>query len=76
MHQVKDQLEAMCGVTVFTTFDLTKGYHQMKLAEVSKENGFYVSPGSVSMEGAADGYKDIRGSVPIFNILDAWEFTT
>ena len=37
MHQVEDQLVAMNGATVFTTLDLTKGYHQMKLAEVFKE---------------------------------------
>ena len=32
MHQVEDQLEAMSGSLVFLTLDLTKGYHQMKLA--------------------------------------------
>ena len=37
MHQVEDQLEAMSGAVVFTTLDLTKGYHKMKLAEASKE---------------------------------------
>ena len=37
MHRVEDQLEAMSGSSVFTTLDLTKGCHQMKLAESSKE---------------------------------------
>ena len=36
MHRVKDQLEAMRGASVFSTLDLTKGYHQMKLAENQK----------------------------------------
>ena len=29
MHWVEDQLEAMSGAMVFTTLDMTKGYHQM-----------------------------------------------
>ena len=36
-HWIKDQLQAMAGAKWFTTLDLTKGYHQMKLAEESKE---------------------------------------
>ena len=32
-HRIKDQLQAMAGAKWFTTLDLTKGYHQMKLAE-------------------------------------------
>ena len=27
MHRVEDQLEAMSGSSVFTTLDITKGYH-------------------------------------------------
>ena len=37
MHRNVDLLEAMSGSLVFWTIDLTKGYHQMKLAEGSKE---------------------------------------
>ena len=44
MHRVEDQLEAMSGCSVFTTLDLTKGYHQMKLAESSKEITAFSSP--------------------------------
>ena len=44
MHRVKDQLEAMSGALVFSTLDLTKGYHQMKLANKSKEITAFTSP--------------------------------
>ena len=44
MHRVKDQLEAMSGSSFFTTLDLTKGYHQMRLAEESKEITAFSSP--------------------------------
>ena len=44
MHRVEDQLEAMSGAVVFKTLDLTKGYHQMKLAEASKEITAFTSP--------------------------------
>ena len=44
MHWVKDQLEAMSGALVFSTLDLTKGYHQMKLADESKEITAFTSP--------------------------------
>ena len=44
MHQVEDQLEAMSGALVFTTVDLTKGYHQMRLAEESREITAFLSP--------------------------------
>ena len=44
MHRVEDQLEAMSGASVFTTVDLTKGYHQMQLAEESREITAFLSP--------------------------------
>ena len=44
MHQVEDQLEAMSGASVFTTVDLTKGYHQMRLAEESWKITAFLSP--------------------------------
>ena len=44
MHRVEDQLEAMSGSSVFTTLDLTKGYHQMRLTEESKEITAFSSP--------------------------------
>ena len=34
----------MSVAVVFTTLDLTKGYHQMKLAETSKEITAFTSP--------------------------------
>ena len=44
MHWVKDQLEALSRASVFSTLDLTKGYHQMKLADESKEINAFTSP--------------------------------
>ena len=44
MHRVEGQLVAMSGSSVFTTVDLTKGYHPMKLAESSKEITAFSSP--------------------------------
>ena len=44
MHRVKDQLEAMRGASVFSTLDLTKGYHQMKFSVESKEITAFTSP--------------------------------
>ena len=44
MHRIDDQLDAMSGCSVFTTLDLTKGYHQMKLDEESKEITAFTSP--------------------------------
>ena len=44
MHQVKDQLKAMSRATVFSAINITKGYHQKKLAEVSKIKKAFTSP--------------------------------
>ena len=44
MHRVEDQLEAMSGSLVFSTLDLTKGYHQMKLAEGSRDITAFTTP--------------------------------
>ena len=44
LHRVEDQLEAISGSFVFTKIDLTKGYHQMKLAESSMEISAFLSP--------------------------------
>ena len=44
MHRVEDQLEAMSGSLVFSTLDLTKEYHQMKLAEGSREITAFTTP--------------------------------
>ena len=44
MHQVENQLESMSGATVQSTLDLAKGYHQMKIAKVSKEITAFTSP--------------------------------
>ena len=41
---VEDQLDAMSRSSAFTTLELTKGYHQMKLAESSKEKTAFSSP--------------------------------
>ena len=43
-HRIEDQLQAMAGAKWFTTLDLTKGYHQMKLAEESKEITAFSTP--------------------------------
>ena len=37
MYRVEDKLEAMSGSSVFSTLDLIKGYHLVKLAEESKD---------------------------------------
>ena len=44
MHRIDNQLDAMSGCSVFTTLDLTKGYHQMRLDEESKEITAFTSP--------------------------------
>ena len=44
MHRVEDQLKAMSRSLVFSTLDLTKGYHQMKLAEGSREITAFTTP--------------------------------
>lgn len=36
MHQMEEQLEAMVGLTIFTTLNLTKWYHQLILYPGSK----------------------------------------
>ena len=40
----KDQLQAMSSAKWFTILDLAKGYHQMKLAEESKEITAFSTP--------------------------------
>ena len=44
LYCIKDQLDAMEGATVFTTLDLTKEYHQMKLHPDSKEIAAFTTP--------------------------------
>ena len=44
IYRVEEQLEAMSGSLVFTTLDLMKGYHQIKLAEGSKEIMAFTTP--------------------------------
>ena len=44
MHSIDDQLESMLGSKVFTMLDPTKGYHQMKLYEDSKDITAFSSP--------------------------------
>lgn len=48
MHWVEDQLKAMSGASVFLTLYLTKGYHQIKLAEESKKVTAFTSPKGLS----------------------------
>ena len=43
-HRIEDQLQAMAGAKWFTTLDLTKVYHQNKLAEESKEITTFSTP--------------------------------
>ena len=44
MHRMEEQLEAMAGSTVFTTLDLTKGYHQLILHPDSKHITAFATP--------------------------------
>ena len=44
MHRIEEQLEAMAGAKVFTTLDLTKGYHQLVLHPESKPITVFSSP--------------------------------
>ena len=44
MHRIDEHVEAMIGSTIFSTLDMTKGYHQMKLHEDSKEATAFASP--------------------------------
>lgn len=44
MHWIEDQLEAMAGSRVFTTLELTKGYHQLLLQEDSKPVTPFATP--------------------------------
>ena len=45
--ELKTKFEAMSGSLVFSMLDLTKGYHQMKLAEVSREITAFTTPGGL-----------------------------
>ena len=44
LHWIDDQIDCMAGSQVFTTLDLTKGYHQMKLDPESKEITAFTTP--------------------------------
>lgn len=44
MHQIDEQLEVMAGCGVFTTLDLTKGYHQLVLHLKSKPITAFSTP--------------------------------
>lgn len=44
LHRIDDQLDIMAGSKVFTTLDLTKGYHQMKLDFNSREITGFTTP--------------------------------
>ena len=44
MHRIEEQLEAMAGAKVFTTLDLTKGYHQLVLHPASKPITAFSTP--------------------------------
>ena len=44
MHRIEDQLEAIARSSNFSTLDLTKGYHQLKWAEGSKETTGFTTP--------------------------------
>ena len=60
---------------MFLTLDLTKGYHQMNLAEEFKEVTAFMSPrGPFSMEGFANGDEDFQSRVSKINGLDVRKF--
>jgi hypothetical protein len=44
LHRIDDQLESMAGSQVFSTLDLTKGYHQMKLDPNSRQFTAFTTP--------------------------------
>ena len=44
MNRLKDKLEALSGSSVLIMLDTTKGYHQMRLAEESREITAFFSP--------------------------------
>ena len=44
IHCIDDQLESMLGIKLFIMLYLTKGYHQMKLHEKTKEITVFSSP--------------------------------
>ena len=74
MHRVEDQLEAMSGSSVFTMLDLTKGYHQMKLAESLKEITAFLSPtGLFQWKVLPISIKNFRCSFPTSYKYYSWE---
>lgn len=48
MHRIDEQLKAMAGASVFSTLDLTKGYHQLVLHPESKLITVFSSPKGLS----------------------------
>ena len=44
LHRIDEQIDSMRNCKFFTTLDLTKGYHQMKIAESSKEITAFTTP--------------------------------
>lgn len=44
MHRIEEQLDSMTGCNVFSTLDLTKGYHQLIIDEKSKEVTAFSTP--------------------------------
>ena len=66
----------MGGATIFTTLDLTKGYHQNKLAKAFKEITAFTSPKSLYQLKVLPMGMKTSGQCLTFNGLDAWEFTT
>ena len=44
LHRIDDQIDSMCGSAWFTTLDLKKGYHQMKLDVGSQEYTAFTTP--------------------------------
>ena len=75
MYHVVDQLEAMRGASVLSALNLTKGCHQVKLAEEPKRsNCIHISKGTFPMEGFANGDENFRSSVPKVIGFDVGKF--
>ena len=63
-HWIEDQLQAMASAKWFTTLDLTKKYHQIKIAEeIQGDHCVFNTQKTVSMESLANEDEDIGSGV-------------
>ena len=75
-HWIEDQLQAMAGAKWFTTLDLTKGYHQIKITRrVQGDHCISYAQRTVSVESLSNGDEDVRGGVSMTNQLNCREIS-